>query len=602
MNVAEHIVDRLHSWGVHRVYGYPGDGIGGVIAALGERHEDIQFIQVRHEETAGFGATADVKYGGSTIGCCVVTGGPGALHALNGVYDAFLDRVPIVVVLGQTAVTALGGSYYQEVDLYSVYKDVGQAYIQTVVDPAQVEHMVDRACRTALARRAPTVLIVPSDVQERPALERTPDEHAYFSTSRVPSTAVTAPPAADLQAAADLLNAGSKVALLVGAGALGHSALVEQVADRLGAGAAKALLGKTVLDDRLPWVTGAIGLLGTTASWELMRHCDTLLIIGSTMPYSEYYPEPGKARAVQIDLDGSRCGLRYPTEVNLTGDAGATLTALLPLLAERADGGWREKVAGWKRHWDDYSAQRATAKAHPLNPEAIVRAISDRLPDDAQVAVDCGTATSWYARDLQLRPSQQGSLSGLLLSMGGGMPYAIAAKTAHPDRPVFAMIGDGAMQMNGVNELITVRRYWERWPNKQFIVLVLNNRDLSFVSWETRGTLGAKPDPESASLPDVPYAEWAALLGLDGARVERPEDVAGVLDRAFAADRPFVIDAVVDADIPLIPPHLTADQLLKTAKAEFSGDPAFFGIVADGVRESVVSAVKARLHPTRDGA
>jgi pyruvate dehydrogenase (quinone) len=600
MNVAEHLVERLHSWGVHRVYGYPGDGIGGVIAALATRHDDIQFIQVRHEETAGFGATADVKYGGSTIGCCVVTGGPGALHALNGVYDAFLDRVPIVVVLGQTAVTALGGDYYQEVDLYSVYKDVGQAYIQTVVDAAQVEHMVDRACRTALAKRAPTVLIVPSDVQERPALRHTPDKHAYFTTSQVPSTSIAAPPAADLRSAADVLNAGSRVALLVGAGALGHSALVEQVADRLGAGAAKALLGKTVLDDRLSWVTGAIGLLGTTASWELMRHCDTLLIVGSNMPYSEYYPAPGQARAVQIDLDGSRCGLRYPTEVNLVGDAGATLAALLPLLRDREDGEWREKVAGWKRRWDDYSIQRARAKAHPLNPEGIVRAISDRLADDAMVAVDCGTATSWYARDLQLRPSQQGSLSGLLLSMGGGMPYAIAAKTAHPDRPLFAMIGDGAMQMNGVNELITVRRYWERWPNRQFIVLVLNNRDLSFVSWETRGTLGVKPDPESARLPDVPYAEWARLLGLDGARVERPEDVPGVLDRAFAADRPFVIDAVVDADIPLIPPHLTADQLLKTARAEFTGDPAFFGIVADGVRESVVSAVKARIHPTRE--
>ena len=599
MNVAEQLVERLHSWGVHRVYGYPGDGIGGVIAALGTRHEDIEFVQVRHEETAGFGATADVKYGGSTLGCCVVTGGPGGLHALNGVYDAFLDRVPIVVVLGQTAVTALGGNYYQEVDLYSVYKDAGQAYIQTVVDAAQVEHMVDRACRTALAERKPTVLIVPSDVQERPALRRTPDEHAYFSTSKVPSSPVAAPPAADLRAAADVLNAGSRVALLVGAGALGHSELVEQVADRLGAGAAKALLGKTVLDDRLDWVTGAIGLLGTTASWELMRHCDTLLIVGSNMPYSEYYPAPGQARAVQIDLDGSRCGLRYPTEVNLTGDAGATLAALLPLLTERADRDWRDRVAGWKRHWDDYSAQRVAAKAHPLNPEGIVRAISDRLADDVMVAVDCGTVTSWYARDLQLRPSQQGSLSGLLLSMGGGMPYAIAAKTAHPDRPVFAMIGDGAMQMNGVNELITVRRYWERWPNRQFIVLVLNNQDLSFVSWETRA-LGVKPDPESASLPDVPYAEWARLLGLDGARVDRPEDVPGVLDRAFAADRPFVIDAVVDANIPLIPPHLTADQLLKTAKAEFTGDPAFFGIVADGVRETVVSAVKARLHPGRD--
>ncbi len=601
MNVAEHIVDRLRAWGVHRVYGYPGDGIGGVLVALGERHDDFEFIQVRHEETAGFAATADVKYGGSTIGCCVVTSGPGALHALNGIYDALLDHVPVVAILGQTALTAMGGNYYQEVDLHSVYKDVGAAYIQTIADASQVEHMVDRACRTALAAKAPTVLIVPSDVQERPAQETAPDAHGFFHTSTVPSTPVAAPDPVGLQQAADLLNSGERVALLVGAGALGQSELVEQVADRLGAGAAKALLGKTVLDDRLDWVTGAIGLLGTTASWELMRHCDTLLIIGSNMPYSEYYPEAGQARAVQIDRDGSRCGLRYPTEVNLVGDTGATLAALLPLLtgpAERAGraGRWREQVATWNRHWDDYSAARAAAKAHPVNPEAVVRAISDRLTDDAMVAVDCGTATSWYARDLSMRPSQLGSLAGLLLSMGGGMPYAIAAKNAHPDRPVLAIIGDGAMQMNGVNELITVKRYWEGWADPRFVVLVLNNRDLSFVSWETRGTLGAKPDPASSSLPDVPYGDWAKLLGLDGARLEEPAEMEGVLDRAFAARRPFVIDAVVDPDIPLIPPHLTRDQVMKTAKAEFSGDPAFFGILEEGVRESVLATIRGRLH------
>ncbi|MDT7582375.1 MAG: hypothetical protein QOK35_3691, partial [Pseudonocardiales bacterium] len=424
MNVGEHIVDRLRRWGVRRVYGYPGVGIGGVMAALAERRDEIEFVQVRHEETAAFAATADVKYGGSPIGCCVVTGGPGALHALNGVYDAFLDRVPIVVVLGQTAVTALGGNYYQEVDLHSVYKDVGQAYLQTITDASQVEHMVDRACRTALAERGPTVLIVPSDVQERDAVEDAPDQHGYFHTSLAASSPVAGAATADVKRAAAVLNSGTKVALLVGAGALGHSDLVEQVADRLGAGATKGLLGKTVLDDRLPWVTGSIGLLGTTASWHLMRDCDTLLIIGSNMPYSEYYPEPGQARAVQIDLDGSRCGLRYPTEVNLAGDAGATLTALLPLLEQNTNTKWRTEVAKRKQRWDDYSRERVAAKADPVNPEAVVRGISDRLADDAVVAVDCGTATSWYARDLDLRPTQLGSLAGLLLSMGGGMPYA----------------------------------------------------------------------------------------------------------------------------------------------------------------------------------
>ena len=318
------------------------------------------------------------------------------------------------------------------------------------------------------------------------------------------------------------------------------------------------------------------------------------------MPYSEYYPAPGQARAVQIDRDGSRCGLRYPTEVNLTGDAGATLAALLPLLEAKPGGQWREQVAGWKRHWDEYSAARASAKAHPVNPEAVVRGISERLPDDVLVAVDCGTATSWYARDLAMRPSQQGHLAGLLLSMGGGMPYAIAAKTAHPGRPVLAMIGDGAFQMTGVNELITVKRYWESWPDPRLVILVLNNRDLSYVSWETRGTLGAKPDPASASLPDVPYADWARLLGLDGARIEDPGQIESMLDRAFAAGRPFVIDAVVDPSVPLIPPHLTSDQLMKTAKAEFSGDPAFFSIIDEGIRETIAATVRGRLSRNHD--
>lgn len=598
MNVGQHIVDRLVTWGVHRVYGYPGDGSGGVLVAVHERKDDIQFVQVRHEETAGFAATADVKYGGSSIGCLMVTSGPGALHALNGLYDALMDQVPVVAILGQTALTAIGGNYYQEVDLHSVFKDVGAAYIQTISDASQVQHMVDRACRTALARRAPTVLIVPSDVQERDADPSPPDAHGYMHTSAVPSSGISAPPASALQQAADVLNAGERVALLVGGGARGAGELVEQVADRLGAGAAKALLAKTVVDDRLPWVTGAIGLLGTTASWELMRNCDTLLILGSNMPYSEYYPAPGQARAVQIDIDGTRNGLRYPTEVNLTGDMTATLTALLPLLrpdGSPPDDGWREQVARWNRHWDGYSRARAEAKAHPVNPEAIVRGMSERLSDDVMVAVDCGTATSWYARDLEMRPGQQGHLAGLLLSMGGGMPYAIAAKMAHPDRPVVALIGDGAMQMNGVNELITVARYWKSWPDPRFIVLVLNNRDLSFVSWETRALLGAKPDPESASLPDVPYAAWSRLLGLAGDRLEEPTRIDAVLDEAFAADRPYVIDAVVDPNIPMIPPHLTVDQVLKTAKAEFQGDPAFFSIVAEGVRETVVATVKGRL-------
>ncbi|MEJ2860168.1 thiamine pyrophosphate-requiring protein [Actinomycetospora flava] len=587
--VAQHVLARLAEWGVHRFYGYPGDGIGGIFTALPER-DDAEFVQVRHEETAAFAACADVKYGGSPIGCCVVTSGPGAVHALNGLYDAKLDHQPVVALVGHTAQTAQGGGYYQEIDLGALLADV-TGYLAEVKDPSQVRHVVDRACRTALADRTPSAIVLPSDVLEQDAVVDPPDAHGYYHTSAAPSSAITTPPDAALDAAAELLNAGEKVAILAGAGALGASTELTEVANTLGAGMATALLGKGVVDERSPWVTGAIGLLGTTASWHLMRECDTLLIVGSTMPYTEYYPAPGQARAVQIDVDGSRCGIRYDTEVNLTGDAGATLAALLPRLTHHGDA-WRAQVERWTSAWDDYSAQRAHAHTSALNPELVVRELSDRLPDDALLAVDCGTATSWYARDVTLHGRQYGSLSGTLLSMGGGMPYAIAAKNAHPDRPVVALIGDGAMQMNGVNELVTVQRYWRQWTDPRFVVLVLSNDDLSYVSWETRGMLGEAPDPQSQAVPDVPYAQWAMLLGLDGIELRDRAHIGGVWDRALAADRPFVVDAKVDKDIPLVPPHVTVQQALNTARSQLAGDPDALSIIANGVRETV--GAKAR--------
>ena len=587
--VAQHVLARLAEWGVHRFYGYPGDGIGGIFTALPER-DDAEFVQVRHEETAAFAACADVKYGGSPIGCCVVTGGPGAVHALNGLYDAKLDHQPVVALVGHTAQTAQGGGYYQEIDLGALFSDVA-GYLAEVKDPSQVRHVVDRACRSALADRTVSAIILPSDVLEQDAVPEPPDAHGYYHTSAVPSSAITTPPEAALDAAAEVLNAGEKVAILAGAGALGASTALTEVANALGAGMATALLGKGVVDERSPWVTGAIGLLGTTASYHLMRECDTLLIVGSTMPYTEYYPAPGQARAVQIDVDGSRCGIRYDTEVNLTGDAGATLAALLPRLRGRSDFSWRAHVEHWVRSWDEYSEQRAHAHTSALNPELVVRELSARLPDDALLAVDCGTATSWYARDVTLHGAQYGSLSGTLLSMGGGMPYAIAAKNAHPDRPVVALIGDGAMQMNGVNELITVQRYWRQWPDPRLVVLVLSNDDLSYVSWETRGMLGEAPDPQSQAVPDVPYAQWAMLLGLDGIELREREHIGAVWDRALAADRPFVVDAKVDKDIPLVPPHVTIQQALNTARSQLADGDAL-SIIANGVKETV--GAKAR--------
>ncbi|PWJ55212.1 pyruvate dehydrogenase (quinone) [Quadrisphaera granulorum] len=602
--VGDHVVERLARWGVRRYYGYPGDGIGGVMAGISRarRAGAAQLVQVRHEETAAFAAVADVKYGGSPIGACVVTSGPGAIHALNGLYDATLDRVPVVALVGQSATPALGTSFYQEIDAKALYEDVADYVIQ-LSSPDQVIHAVDRACRTALAHRTVCAIIVPSDLGSADAALSTPNAHGYSHTSSVPSTDPGAPPQAALREAAAVLNAGERVAILAGVGAAGATQELTAVADALGAGAAKALLGKHVLDDRLPWVTGAIGLLGTRASYELMQHCDTLLVVGSTMPYGEYYPPPGQARSVQIDLDGAKCGLRTPTEVNLVGDAAETLAALLPLLRRNPEETWRQRIATWKDDDDAVREARCAAAADPVNPEAVVRGLQPHLPENALLAVDCGTATAWYARDVDLTPQQFGSLSGLLLSMGGALPYALAAKTAHPHRPVIALVGDGAMQMNGVNELITVAREWQTWEDPRLAILVLNNRDLSFETWEVRAELGEVPDPASQSLPDVPYAQWAQLLGLAGTRVEHPEDVDAAWAAALAADQPFVIDAVVDPATPIIPPHVSTEQALQTVKSgvrsAMHGDEEVPGLVRQGLRQVVAPVLSAVRHRPR---
>jgi pyruvate dehydrogenase (quinone) len=594
--VGDHVVSRLGQWGARRFYGYPGDGIGGVISAVGRAVEagEAEFVQVRHEETAGFAATADVKFGGSPLGVAAVTSGPGAVHLLNGLYDAKLDHVPVVALVGQTATAALGTSYYQELDLVRLYGDVAGEFVFQVTKPEQVQHAVDRAARTALERRTVTAVILPSDVQDLDAVLEVPDAHGFTHTSAVPGSLPGIPRREALEQAAELLRSGRKVAILAGAGALGATAELTAVADALGAGVAKALLGKAVLDDTLDWVTGAIGLLGTRPSYDLMRQCDVLLMVGTTMPYTEYYPAPGQARAVQIDVDGTRCGLRYPTEVNLVGDAKLTLQALLPMLAgAEPDPSWRADIARWNTAWREWGEERAAAQADPVNPELVVRGLSSRLEDDHQIAVDCGTATSWFARDLDLRPTMQASLSGTLLSMGGGLPYAIAAKQAHPDRPVLALIGDGAMQMNGVNELITVAQRWRTWSDPRFVVVVLSNQQLSFVAWEARAMQGEVPFDAAMDVPDVPYAGWSQLLGLGGRRLEDPAQVVDVLDEAFAARRPYVLDAVVDPNVPMIPPHVSLDQLLGTVKSQLKGDPAAKGIVVEGVRETIGAAARA---------
>lgn len=578
--VADHLLERLRAWQVEQVFAYPGDGVNGILAAWVRAENRPRFIQARHEEMAAFEAVGFAKFSGR-VGVCLATSGPGAIHLLNGLYDAKLDHVPVVAIVGQTARTAMGGSYQQEVDLLSLLKDVAGSYLQMVTVPEQLPNVLDRAMRTAMARQAPTAVVIPSDVQE---LEYAAPTHDF---KMVPSSLGVAWPEVSpddeaIQRAADILNVGHRVAVLVGQGARGARPEVEQVAEVLGAGVAKALLGKDVLPDDLPYVTGSIGLLGTRPSYDLMAGCDTLLTVGSSFPYAQFLPEFDQARAVQIDIDAGLIGMRYPYEVNLVGDAAETLRALLPHLRRKDDRSWRDSIeAGTTRWWQTMQMQ-AQVSADPINPMLLFHELSGRLPLDAIVAADSGSSANWYARQLKFRGQVRGSLSGTLATMGPGVPYGIGAKFAHPDRPAIVFAGDGAMQMNGLAELITVSRYWREWADPRLVVAVLHNNDLNQVTWEMRAMGGSPKFVDSQSLPDVSYEAFARGLGLNALAVDKPDQVAPAWDDALAAERPTVLDVRTDPDVPPIPPHATLEQLTDAAAALAKGDPDLWGVVKEG--------------------
>ncbi|WP_458681592.1 thiamine pyrophosphate-requiring protein [Prescottella equi] len=581
-NVADYLLERLRAWNVEHVFAYAGDGINGILAAWGRADNHPRFVQARHEEMCAFEAVGYAKFSGR-VGVCMATSGPGAIHLLNGLYDAKLDHVPVVAIVGQTNRSAMGGSYQQEVDLASLYKDVAADYVQTVNVPEQLPNVLDRAIRTALSQRAPTALIIPADVQELPY---SPPTHAF---KMVPSSLgldlpQIAPDDDAVRRAADILNAGSKVAMLVGAGARGAHAELAEVADLLGAGAAKALLGKDVLSDESPWVTGSIGLLGTRPSYEMMTGCDTLLTVGSSFPYSQFMPGYGQARGVQIDIDARFVGMRYPYEVNLVADARAALRALIPHLERKQDRSWREGIEAAVARWWETMDMQARVTADPVNPLRLFSELSPILPDDAIVTADSGSAANWYARQLRFRGDIRGSLSGTLATMGPGVPYGIGAKFAHPGRPAIVFAGDGAMQMNGMAELITVKRYWQEWSDPRLIVAVLHNNDLNQVTWEMRAMGGAPKFTESQSLPDVDYAAFAASLGLQGITVDDPDALAGAWDRALSADRPTVLDVHTDPDMPPIPPHATWEQFKDATAAVLGGDENAWGFVKTGIK------------------
>ena len=583
-NVSDFFWQRLSEWGVKRVFGYPGDGINGLVGALARTGDQFEFIQPRHEELAAFMATAHAKYTGE-LGVCLATSGPGAIHLLNGLYDAKLDHQPVLAIVGQQALTALGGHYQQEVDLVSLFEDVAGEYVHMASTPAQVRHLVDRAVRIAKAERTVTCIILPNDLQEMDAVETPPRAHGTIHSGVGYSAPVVRPAEADLRRAADVLNAGSKVAILVGAGALNATDEVIEVADILGAGVAKALLGKAALPDDLPFVTGSIGLLGTRPSYEMMVNCDTLLMIGSGFPYSEFLPKEGQARGVQIDIDPKMLSIRYPMEVNLVGDSAGTLRELIPLLQRKQDRSWRDGIEAGVADWWKVLEARAMNDATPLNPQRVFWELSPKLPDDVVIACDTGSGTNWYARDIKIRRDMKATLCGGLATMGPGMPYALAAKFAYPDRPVLAIVGDGAMQMNGMNALITVSKYWKQWSDPRFVVLVLNNRDLNQVTWEMRAQAGDPKFEGSQELPDFPYARYAELLGFKGLFVDKPEDLAAVWDEAMATRGPVVVEAFTDPNVPPLPPHITLKNAAAMMATLAKGDPEVWDMLKDTAAE-----------------
>ncbi|MBC9878564.1 thiamine pyrophosphate-requiring protein [Bradyrhizobium sp. INPA01-394B] len=581
--VSDFIVQRLHQWGVRHIFGYPGDGINGVFGAMNRADGKIGFVQTRHEEMAAFMASAYAKFSGE-LGVCIATSGPGASHLITGLYDALLDHQPVLAIVGQQARNALGGSYQQELDLVSMFKDVAGAYVAQASSPAQVRHLIDRAVRIALAHRAPTAIILPNDLQEEP-YEAPPRAHGTLHSGVGYCAPRVVPREAELDHAAEALNAGKKVAMLIGAGALQATDEVIAVADRLSAGCAKALLGKAALPDDLPWVTGSIGLLGTEPSYKMMMECDTLLMVGSAFPYAEFLPKEGAARGVQIDIDAGMSSIRFPMEVSLVGDAAETLQSLLPRLAPKSDGAWRKGIAENVAKWWKTLDERAHQPAAPINPQLVAWELSPRLPDRAIITSDSGSCANWFARDLKMRRGMTASLSGGLASMGAAVPYALAAKYAHPDRPVIALVGDGAMQMNNMAELITAAKYWRSWRDPRLIVCVFNNEDLNQVTWEQRIINGDPKFEASQRIPDVSYSRFAEMIGLTGIFVDSPQLLGSAWEQALASEMPVVLEVKTDPEVPPLPPHITLQQAKNFSLALLKGDPNESSMIKGAARQ-----------------
>lgn len=580
--VSDLLIDRLIDWGVSVIFGFPGDGNNGIMEALRTRQDKIRFVQVRHEEGAAFMACAYSKFAGK-LGVCLSTSGPGAIHLLNGLYDAKLDLQPVLAITGQTYHDLIGTGFQQELDILALFHDVA-VFSEQVLGPEQVPLLVDSACRSALSRRGVAHLVCPVDVQDWPAKD------AHYSMMNVkgePHTTAHFDPDAViprpdlLQKAADLLNQGKKTAILVGQGALGAGDEVEKLADVLAAPVIKALLGKAVIPDDSPYTTGGLGLVGTLASEKAMEECDSLLIVGSNFPYVKFLPEPGQAKAVQIDRDPERIGMRVPVEVGLHGDAKATLQALLPQLKPRTDRSFLEKAQERYKEWLELMDQRESREDVPLKPQLVVRAVSDLLADNAILTTDCGTITTWTARHIRIRRGQMYSLSGTLATMAPGLPYANAAQIAHPDRQVVAIIGDGGFTMLMQEFLTTVKH---ELPIK---IIIIKNGVLGQIMWEQMIFLG---NPEfGIRLQDFDFVKFAEACGAKGYRIEQPGEVRSTLELALKMPGPVIVEAITDPYEPPLPAHATPKQALHMAEALARGEPNAsrlgLTIVRDKVRD-----------------
>jgi pyruvate dehydrogenase (quinone) len=562
------LVDRLLEWDVTMVFGLPGDGINGIMEALRQRQDRIRFVQVRHEESAAFMACGYAKYTGK-LGVCLATSGPGAIHLLNGLYDAKLDGAPVLAITGQTYHDLIGMHYQQEVDLLALFKDVA-VYNQQILGAGHAESLVDAACRAALSARGVGHLTCPVDIQEQ-ALghDEKSKKKVRGHTSTAWSRPVMVPTPDDLRRAAHVLNDGRRVAILAGQGALGARDELEEVAELLGAPIVKPLLGKAVVPDDSPFTTGGIGHLGTRASEIVLEECDTLLMVGTSFPYMEFYPEPGAARAVQIDRDPARIGLRYPVEVALAGDTHATLGELIPLLKRRRDRGFLKAAQKHMSEWRSLMRDRGTRKDMPLKPQVVAHELNAVLDDDAIISTDSGTVTVWAARHIEIRGTQQFSCSGTLASMACGMNYAIAAQLAYPGRQVIALMGDGGFTML-MGELATAVKY-----QLPIVVIVLKNNTLGMIKWEQLVFLG---NPEhGCELQPIDFVKFAEACGAIGVRCERPEEVRSALASAVASARssrrPALVEAIVDPFEPPHPPSVKVEQAVNMAKALAKGEP-----------------------------